>query len=959
MIYKLSITMKTKHIAYVATMILWGLLSCTTLFAQSAGKIAGTVRDKVSKDGLPGVNVVVKGTRLGGITAADGSYFILNVPPGSYDVAASLIGYHPVGQQNVIVNLNRTSTVDFMLIETTVSLGEIETTAKRPDVEKEKTSTSDLFRGDDIIASAGVRDIAQVLALSSDVSGEHFRGGREGEELYMLQGMGIVNPLDQTVSFAPIISAVEEVEVITSGFGAQYGNAQSGVVNISMREGRSDKWTARLESRGRMPKRKHFGPSVWDPAGQPYLRILDSWEKWKANNPNAINPAPFFSTLGNGFDSRYGRDTNTLAQIAYTLWRLQSKRQYGTNYDDLVDARGEITLGGPLSDDIRVFLAGRVNSEWAFLPTEVPNTKRTFMGNVVYDIAGGTNIRLSGAYTDERESVFRSLNTNGFYSWTWDQALALGQRRTNNLQLGVRGTYAPSNATFYELKINALQTSLTDGSPAIDPSGFAGDPIWSVYSSSSAPDGFLYGNLYDTFREEKSRTVSLDGSMTSQMTASHLVTIGVQGNMYSVDVNNRRSVKSATSSKLEVYSAKPFELAVYASDKMEFEGMIANIGLRFDLYDQNVQYYADQFSPFRYQVSDTSYVIDMTRALKEETKPVGILQPRLGISFPVSLSTVFHVNYGTYVQRPPLNQTVLQQLPKSGFATMILGNPRLRPQVTNSYDIGVMQALGEGFTLDVSGYYKDVKDLIQQAFYIDKDGNYYSSFMNRDYADIRGFKVGFAKRQGLVTGSLNYTYGIATGKNATPFNNSPFFYEAGARSTLPNPKDVLLDFDRTHNIVLSAVLSVGEEEGPVMFGVYPFEDLKFSVSSFWRSGRPYTFDDQGLGLLYNRRAPNEYSTTIRLTKDFRKVIGNRLSLYCEVENLFNQKILNYQAVFGRTRDNSSGTIAENRNIERYVEDPGSIQYFEDINHLGFLVDQSFMIYENMPRSFSVGVVISF
>lgn len=951
--------MAMKTIRYSLLAAVLSLLAGPVLVAQDAGKISGKVRDKATKEALPGVNIVVKGTRFGATTGPDGAYFVLNVPPGDYTVSASMVGYQTVTQQHVIVNVDRTTTLDFALQESAIEGQEVIITAERPDVEREKTSTSDVWRGEDVIDRAGVRDIAQVLALSSDVSDEHFRGGRTGEELYLLQGMGIVNPLDQSTSFAPIMSALEEVEVITSGFGAQYGNAQSGVVNISMREGRADKWTARVETRVRIPGRKHFGPSVWDPEGQPYLRVLDAWEKWKANNPNSTNPAPFFSTLGNGFDSRYGRDTATLAQIAYTLWRLQAKRQYGTSYDDLLDLRGEVTVGGPLSESVRLFLAGRFNNEWAFLPTEEPNKTRTIMGNIVFDIASDATLRFSGAYTNEQEYVSRAQYTNGFYSWTWDRALALGKRHTNNMQFGVRSTYSPHVSTFYEVKLNALRTNQVDGAPALDPSGFSGDPIWSVYSSASAPDNFFYGNLYDTFRDEKTQTVSFDGSVTSQISQSHLVTAGLQANFFSVDVNNLRSVKSATSSKREIYSAKPFEFGLYAADKMEFEGMIANIGLRLDIYDQNVQYYANQFSPFRYQTSDTSYVIDMTRALKEETPTVGRLQPRLGISFPISTSTVFHVNYGTYVQRPPLNQTVFQQTPKSGFATMILGNPRLRPQVTNSYDIGVIQGLADGFTLDVSGYYKDVKDLIQQAFYVDKDGNSYSSFMNRDYADIRGFKVGLSKRRGLVTGSLSYTYGIATGKNATPFNASPVFYEGNSSATqLPSPKDVLLDFDRTHNVVLSAIMSVEKEQGPSLFGVYPFEHMKVSVSSFMRSGRPYTYDDQGLGLLYNRRAPMEYSTTLRVTKDFRKLIGNTMTVFVEIENLFNQKNLSYQAVFANARDNSSGTITENRNIQKYETDPNSIRYVEDINHLGFLVDQSFLIYANMPRSYRVGLIIN-
>lgn len=935
------------------------LLLCSSLLvAQNSGKLSGRVTDAKNNEGIPGANIVIKGTKMGAITDFEGNFFILNIPPGEYDVSGSMVGYGTITQRGVIVNANRTTTSNFVLMETTVEGKEVIVTAERPDVQREKTSTSDIRRGDEIMAIPGMRDLVSVIQLSSDVSDNHFRGGREGEELYLLQGMGIVNPLDNSTSFAPIMSAVEEVEVITSGFSAQYGNAQSGVVNISMKEGRADKWTARVEMQARLPKLKHFGPSVWDPAGQPYLRILDSWEKWKANNPNSFNPAPFYATVGNGFDSRYGKDSTTLAQISYALWRLQAKRQYGQSYDNLTDNWGEATVGGPISDQARVFLAARTENEWNFLPTEEPNRSRTFMGNIVYDFRNGFNLRFSSAVKKETRSVFRSTRTNGFYYWTWDQDLSLGKQSIDNDQFGLRASYAPSAETFYEVKVNMLRNYQEDGSPVVDVNGYVGDPFWSVYSSNSAPDNFYYGNLYDTFRKERTRTVSVDGAVTSQVTTSHMINSGIQVNWHSVDVNNRRSVKSATSYKNEIYTAAPYEYAVYFSDKMEFEGMIANLGLRLDIWDQNVSYYADQYSPLR--LKDGSQVMDMTQALKAETPTIGRLQPRLGISFPVSVTTVFHVNYGTNVQRPPLSQTVSQQTPRTGISQMIIGNPRLRPQTTNSYDIGVMHGLDEGFTIDISGYYKDVKDLIQQAFYVDSSGGYYSSFANRDYADIRGFKVGVAKRSGMLSGSVNYTYGVATGKNASPFNESPKFYEKDpSLNKLPNPKDILMDFDRTHNLVVTAVLAFDENEGPSLFGIYPLEDMRFASSSFARSGRPYTYDDQGLGLLFNQRSPSEYSTKIKITKDIRKFIGSRMSLYVEVNNLFDQRILSYQAVFGNTRDNSSGNSTENKNIEKYFADKGSIRYTEDINHLGFLVDQSFMIYENSPRSISVGMVINF
>ncbi len=935
------------------------------LYSQNTGKIAGVMRDVKSGDALVGVNVSVKGTRLGAVTGIDGSYYILNVPPGQFAVTASMMGYQRVTQEDVQVNIDKTTTLDFVLREMTIDIGqEVTIIAQRPDIQPEKTSTSEITRGEEALEVPGIRDLTDLLTLSSDVDDGHFRGGREGEELYNLQGMGIMNPLYNLSSFAPIMSAVEEVEVITSGFSAQYGNAQSGVVNISMKEGKSDKWTARAEVRTRLPGLKHFGPSVWDPNANPYLQMLASPERWAGTDTSSTTGGKYYSTIGNGFDTRYGRDSVTLSQIAYTLWREQSKRSLGQRYDNLRDYSVDATAGGPIAVDTRMFLAIHSDDTWAFLPTPDPNEKRQFMGNIVYDMRGGMTLRVSGAYTNEREYLFRSTNTNGFYNWIWDRVLGTSRSITNNLQLGLRFSHTLSSSTYYDIKINTLTTDQTDGAPVIDPTVYSGDyakSMWIPYSST--PDNFSYGNIDDDFRSEKTRTITFDGSITSQVTSSHMVLAGLQSNWYTIDVNNTTSIKSSAGQRYEIYAAKPYEVGIFMQDKMEFQGMIANIGLRFDLWNQNVSYYADQYAPFRYFTGDTSWVYDMTRALKAETPTIGRLQPRIGISFPVSVSTVFHVNYGSFVQRPPFSQTVYEQTPKSGFQYMILGNPRLQPQTTNSYDIGVAQALGDGFTIDVSGYYKDVKNLVQQAFFFDSNQMEYSTFVNRDYADIRGFRVGLSKRRGLLTGSLNYTYGVATGKNSTPFNASPKFYEQSASgqpaADLPSPKDVLLDFDRTHNVILNVALKLDDNWGPEMFGVYPMENVTISASSFARSGRPFTYDVQGLGELYNQRTPAEYNTNLKLQKEISHFVGSRASFYIEIINLFDQRIYSYNAVFANARSSATGTITENRNIATFETNRAALQYYEDYNHPGFLVDQSFMIYNNSPRSYNVGLIVNF
>ncbi|MEX2089813.1 MAG: carboxypeptidase-like regulatory domain-containing protein, partial [Bacteroidota bacterium] len=361
------------------------VLGATALLAQTSGKISGSVRDAQTREALLGVNIVIAGSTMGAATGLDGTFFILNVPPGEYDLVATMIGYQQVVMRGVIVNAGRTTTADFELSEAVLAMQEVVVQAVRPDVEREKTSTSAIVRFDDVRALPGMRDVRDILALAADVTDGHFRGGRLGEEYYTLQGMGIVNPLDNSSAFLPIMSGVEEVEVITSGFGAQYGNAQSGVVNISMREGRSDRWRSRVESRSRAPGRKHFGPSAYDVDANPYLTLLLNSDVWLRGDPSAETQQPYYGGMGSGLTSSYARDTLVQLAVAQALWR-QTRRDMNRPYGSDIDYSIEAATGGPIHPGLRMFMALRSSTEWPVFPTEQPNIEYQAMGNIVADM---------------------------------------------------------------------------------------------------------------------------------------------------------------------------------------------------------------------------------------------------------------------------------------------------------------------------------------------------------------------------------------------------------------------------------------------------------------------------------------------------------------------------------------------------------------------------------------------
>lgn len=945
--------------------LMW-LMWLNLLQAQNVGKIAGTVIDAKTGNPLPGANIIIVGTSWGAAADMKGEYYILNVPPGKYELRASMMGYEKIKMVDVIVNIGRTTRADFKLLESVLEMGEVVVQAIRPDVERDKTATSSIVRFDEVQMLPGIRDIGDVINLAVDVIDGHFRGGREGEEYYMLQGMGIVNPLDRSTAFQPIMSGVEEVEVITSGFGAQYGNAQSGVVNISMKEGDANRWRTRLESRLRAPRRKHFGPSVFDPQANDYLRLLLNDEVWLNGDPGSDQSQPYYGSMASGLTGSFAGDTLVQLAVAQALWQ-QTRRDIGRTYGHEIDHSLELATGGPINQRLRMFIALRSNRVYSVFPTEQPNIEYQAMGNLVTDLGAGATLRLSSGFSQQHDNVFPGSNSvSGYQRWLWDRIAGIRKRLRANTQFGLRFTKTISQSTYYELKLNSLLTKQALGAtPVPDVLPDSVDFNWVVgtiaYPNNNSPDRLNYQMGYDSFTDEMTRTISGEGSFTSQVTRAHLLNAGLQLNSYLIEVSNFLNVRS--SRQLENYVARPMEAAAYVQDKMEFEGLIANVGLRFDLWYSGVDYYPDLYTPFGHP--DSLGRFNPSNAMKKKSPVYGRLQPRLGFSFPISANTVFHLNYGAFMQRPSFQYIVSRRLGQRLNDPIILGNPRLEPETTNSYDVGVVQALGEGFTLDISGYYKDVKHLVQQSNFIDERAGYQvSSYFNLDYADIRGIRIALNKRRGALTASINYQYGYATGKSATATAATPIFNRdtLGVVTTdLTNvpTRDILLDFDRTHSLILTLGYMTRPHWGPTIGRVRPLADLNISLFSQLRSGRPYT-SPADIRLINAKRTPMEFNADMRVTKSIRNFFGVPASLYAEVYNLFNNKILNYDYLFQRP-------TATNPNLplqyyEKYPinDKENGIRYWWDKGRQGpFSVDQSFLIYSNQPRSFSLGLVIDF
>ena len=210
------------------------------VFAGVTGKIIGIVVDSETKEALPGANVMIDGTNLGAATNVQGGYIMLNVPPGTYTLKTSFIGYREVSVSNVRVNADLTTEINFNLPTEAIEVESIAITATRPLVNKNATNSTRIKTSDEIelLPVRGFRNVISLESGVTNVGGRiYVRGGRREEIATYIDGVYQNNPTTGRASGDVSSNAIEEVNFQTGGFNAEYGFANSGVIQTITKSG--------------------------------------------------------------------------------------------------------------------------------------------------------------------------------------------------------------------------------------------------------------------------------------------------------------------------------------------------------------------------------------------------------------------------------------------------------------------------------------------------------------------------------------------------------------------------------------------------------------------------------------------------------------------------------------------------------------------------------------------------
>ena len=223
--------------------------------AQS-GSVSGIVVDKSTLEPLPSAAVQILGSSLGASSNEEGKFTITGIPFGTYQVRASIVGYEPEILSDVVVASGRKTDLRFELHEAAIGLEGVEVRAnyfqKSPDapVSIQKLSYEEIRRSpggfEDVIRAISVLPgVAQVQSGRNDLV---VRGGAPSENLFTVDNIEIPNINHfgtQGSSGGPLsfinLDFVRETSFSTGGFGVRYGDRLSSVLNITLRDGRSDR----------------------------------------------------------------------------------------------------------------------------------------------------------------------------------------------------------------------------------------------------------------------------------------------------------------------------------------------------------------------------------------------------------------------------------------------------------------------------------------------------------------------------------------------------------------------------------------------------------------------------------------------------------------------------------------------------------------------------------------------
>ena len=798
--------------------------------SQTTGKVSGIIVEKESKDPLPGANIYLVNTAYGTASDASGRFTIINIPPGKYAMKVDMIGYKSVQMDELVVSVNRTTSLDIEM-EQTVIEGEVVTVeVSRLTQKKDQTGTIKNISSEEIDALP-VENIGNVINMQAGVVNGHFRGGRNTEVTYMVDGVQVDESFgggSAAVDIQP--EAVQDLEVITGTFNAEYGRAMSGVVNMVTRDG---------------------GP------------------KFEGSISGATSSFYTNSTDSNGDDIFIGLSPslNRSEDLKFSLGGpiLGDKVTFFTNLRKQTN-KGHL-------NGFRIFTVTDSSDFYSDNPDEWISSKSGDSSYVPMNTGDNVSALLKVGFNLFKGIRFSLLNSYSDDTWYWyDHSMKynpdgrVGSHK-KTLYTAFQMNHMITPKLFYELKLaimnNNTGTYLFEDS--LD-TRYVHDKYMENYGS-----GFFTGGQHKEHTKHRDLDQTVKFDLTWQATHNHSFKLGLMGISHDVKhkwqtIRNKfdgqdnlslyePEVFGDSTVYADIYNVKPQEAAAYIQDKMEYENMVINFGLRYDYFDPASYYPSDSRNPANQLVLPDSMMSD-----KVPAPVIDQISPRIGFAYQLGNQAVLHFSYGHFFQMPPLysmyqNKSFL--VSPSDYSTT-MGSVLLEPEKTITYEIGLWQELARGLNLDVALFYRDIYNLLSTKIISTYNQIEYGLYSNKDYGNARGLEVtldlGYGSLKGMVNYTLQYTRGNADNPTQT--------FDRAGNNMDPVNRFIPMSWDQRHTLNGTLML-LGAKYGG-------------TVTAYYNSGSPYTFSPQSESVLSrinlypnNDYKPSTYTVDATLYYNFK------------------------------------------------------------------------------------------
>ena len=870
------------------TLLLIISLATTTMAMAQYGQIRGTVTDAASGESLPGVNVIIEGSTQGAATDLNGRYVIIGVRPDVYTVTFSYIGYQPVRVEEIRVRIDLSTTVDVQLREDVFETGEVVVTAQRELVQRDLTATTAFVSADEIRALP-VENFQDIIELQAGVVNGHFRGGRLGEVGYWVDGLPVQDVYDGGLALSIENEIVQEAQVVTGAFNAEYGQAMSGIVNVVTKDGSND-----FEGTFSGFLGDYVTGSRTLPTGLSPFPELDAYSLTSVQNAEASLGGPilrdrlFFFTSG-----RYFRNDGWI--VGRDLFRFEDVQT------------------DPETGSVRRVGASGDSSAVSLNPYERLSGTAKLTANL------GRGVRVAANLIASREE-YQDFDLTRFF---FPQSQMNNFRDSYSTYLKV--THALSARTFYEAGITNNYTEF-EQYLFEDPNDqrYRNDQFFDV-TEALITSNFRIGGTDNRRFFRSTNTWLAKADVSSQINNWNLVKVGIEARSHTLSFRNRFVVVQqeddpATRSQFlrddGTYNYNPIEFGAYIQDKIELGDLIINAGLRLDYFDAAAPVFRDPTDPnavfpnlrrcaeldgsrCAVDANGNELLFDDPFTPDRHFRPASAkwqLSPRLGVAFPISVGGVVHFSYGHFFQRPAFE--LLYQNPYyligSGGSGLIglVGNPDLKPEQTISGEIGLKQQLTTASAIEITAFYRDIRNLTGTALapiQIAGSGARYGQLANSDFGFVRGMILRYDQRfaRNFFVG-LDYTFQVARANASDPGQA----FQAAAAGNQVEQRILPTDWDQTHTIAFSLAYN------------NPQIDAGLGLIATYGSGSPFTpqrigaASSPGRILLNSEVKPSNANINLSAHKNFTVLNGQSLQLFSRVDNLLDAR--NEVDVFGET-----------------------------------------------------------